>query len=545
MNRLLSSLSSCCTIRLCGGRPRTFFQRLFSRAFIILALACLGTSPLHALTRAALVAQSTPLGNQWYHLEWFGYYWIDGSPSATAGEIIHNEHGRLYVHDNTHSQAGSGFWIVDDLGMNATWRLHQAEYPDAIWRFMPLPANGHLLSYMVGSAPAREFFNNTTGATEYHPVTPTYTSFGPHGPVPVWWKQMGLVDLTKSSDHFAPLLVGQLKHVATGAKNYLDSRFGLTSQDWNNAYTAFGAPNPFPFDQTSTGSNHAPVTIGQLKFVASGFYKILADFAPEYEVNDRLTELGFPSANLRNQPPYLPWTGDGASPANKAVATLGQLKMAFSFDLDRGLYLGQPWVPMVAMSSFIAPSVGTIPPRPAASTFTIVDYSVDTWAQFFASERSTANQNWFRSHWSGTCGHLHLLNFCHWAGIVLVGPGMMSTFGCTFQSACPVMPNTCGTTTASNGFGLIPVGHPVSKICVGFTAISLSLGFTISAALTTMAGGSGQITRPATSTGFGFPIWAMPMAMASPIFGSISWDWISSIPAMRLWTGMATFSVLG
>lgn len=163
---------------------------------------------------------------------------------------------------------------------------------------------------------------------------------------PAWWATSGVVvtnDLNNPTDNWAMANVGQLKNMATQAKVHLDGTLNLTADDWDTAYGG-AANNPLPFasgssDPLDPKGNYAALTIGQLKFIASGFYRILKTKAPNYSVPARLTAVGAAQSTMTfsDLPGVLvdvPWsaaiTGD---PDNKAAVTIGQLKVVFSFDL--------------------------------------------------------------------------------------------------------------------------------------------------------------------------------------------------------------------
>lgn len=149
---------------------------------------------------------------------------------------------------------------------------------------------------------------------------------------PVWWTAPVTIFANDTpTDNWAIANVGQLKHVATKAKTHLDAKLNLTSSDWNEAYSN---TNPFPFPVGTSIDNHAPLNIGQLKFVASGFYRILHQKAPNYSVPARLGSLGVPASAISGSGPYYPWSETTGLGENWSPVTIGQLKIVFSFDLS-------------------------------------------------------------------------------------------------------------------------------------------------------------------------------------------------------------------
>ena len=119
-----------------------------------------------------------------------------------------------------------------------------------------------------------------------------------HAADPVWWTSRKVVDPTRHKADYAPALLGQLKWFATNACDELE------------AYLPAGA-GPSVWDVVrgfNNASNYCPANIGQLKFVAKPFY-------------DRLVVGDYP------------WTATAADDADSAIATIGQVKRVFSFDV--------------------------------------------------------------------------------------------------------------------------------------------------------------------------------------------------------------------
>ncbi|MES2708703.1 MAG: DUF5615 family PIN-like protein [Verrucomicrobiota bacterium] len=140
------------------------------------------------------------------------------------------------------------------------------------------------------------------------------------GERPLWWLES--LNQNPSADS-AVATQGQAMHMAKIARNRIASEFP-------NAAAAPGAPVPPAeaaitalFNGYSTAGNSKPLRIGQLKYISSLFW-------------DRMAEIGvagFPRAVSR---PY-PWTQDTSDDADNALATLGQVKMAFSMEIYGGM----------------------------------------------------------------------------------------------------------------------------------------------------------------------------------------------------------------
>lgn len=154
------------------------------------------------------------------------------------------------------------------------------------------------------------------------------------GQGPSWWTEPEtLIWDGLSTDNYAPVNVGQLKHVASMAKKYMDRELGFTHYPliWDEAYTSHGG-NPFPFSPGSSGENGALANVGQLKYLASGFYEIL-NISYGFSVGTFLDGQGVSQADRTSGFPIFPWREDAPDSENYAPLTIGQLKLVFSFNL--------------------------------------------------------------------------------------------------------------------------------------------------------------------------------------------------------------------
>lgn len=120
---------------------------------------------------------------------------------------------------------------------------------------------------------------------------------------PAWWTSRGVLTNSAASD-YAPLLLGQLKWMATNAYDELNASlvpFGGAGTNVQDIVFALGATN-----------NGLVANVGQLKAVAAPFH-------------ERLIAVGYSRPE--------PWTsGTTTDDVDRAVATLGQLKQVFAFD---------------------------------------------------------------------------------------------------------------------------------------------------------------------------------------------------------------------
>ena len=149
---------------------------------------------------------------------------------------------------------------------------------------------------------------------------------------PTWWA--GIWSGTRATtDHAAPINVGQLKHVASRALAFADERCtaeGVTSQtnpEASAALESFRAMvNAWPTGPSA--DNAAPVPVGALKVTAAKFHDVLA--ALGYPLMEGAVEADVAAReNGLTDPPRYPWWPAAALEDLKAPANVGQLKMAF------------------------------------------------------------------------------------------------------------------------------------------------------------------------------------------------------------------------
>jgi len=144
------------------------------------------------------------------------------------------------------------------------------------------------------------------------------------GATPGWWCTSNVI-VDPDSDDFAVANAGQLKHIASAARNHLDFTLQPTCVEWGDAYNINGGPDPFPFTNTD---NFKPLNQGQLKFVASGFYQIMQDKGLD---TNAMLNLNMPAGEFWGED--FPWTADTADDNDFAPVQLGQIKWVFGFDL--------------------------------------------------------------------------------------------------------------------------------------------------------------------------------------------------------------------
>ncbi len=166
-------------------------------------------------------------------------------------------------------------------------------------------------------------------------------------PPPAWWSDTtngtAIINSSATPNNYGVLNLGQLKYTASQAGNYLNQYFSAVGGAGSNV-TALVANFT-----ANTSTNFAPATIGQLEYVAKPFYDRLNFLG--FNTKASLEANGYTDAFWTNDttPPYYPWhtippgpgqTGYNATTYNNwlnqrlDLANLGQLKMAFSFDLS-------------------------------------------------------------------------------------------------------------------------------------------------------------------------------------------------------------------
>lgn len=150
---------------------------------------------------------------------------------------------------------------------------------------------------------------------------------------PAWWTDDNtrIVAPGVSPENYAPLNLGQLKHVASQAKKHLDLQLAAVggAGPQINALVSGFTPNATqnPTQQAAAvEANYAPANLGQLKAVAKVFYQRL--IAIGYNTRQNLIDHGAAGWAFD-----YPWNPATPVEGNYAPANLGQLKWVFSFSL--------------------------------------------------------------------------------------------------------------------------------------------------------------------------------------------------------------------
>ncbi|MEO0454575.1 MAG: hypothetical protein AAFY98_10620 [Verrucomicrobiota bacterium] len=171
---------------------------------------------------------------------------------------------------------------------------------------------------------------------------------------PDWWFERGVIvhdssnnpltyvypDDYAEADDYAAINQGQLKFIAL--KGYLELKETLVGVDWATSgtpgylleqlvlgwYTDTSDPDPANWIvDTSSSDHYAVANLGQVKYISSLFYDVLA--LVNYTAGN-----GYPPSNWTTG--SYPWS-NSANPADDyAAANLGQVKYLFSWDLVNG-----------------------------------------------------------------------------------------------------------------------------------------------------------------------------------------------------------------
>jgi hypothetical protein len=179
-----------------------------------------------------------------------------------------------------------------------------------------------------------------------------------HGDAPAWWSEGSppIIDAAALPNNHGPASIGQAKwmawrafealetlgyaSLAHGIRDDLSIPQPLPSDPTQTAPAIldFGVPQPLPGDWRER--QHAPLTLGQLKAMATPFYDRLHKAKPQWldQENSEPAGQGQLQLNATKDPAdpgnYYPWSSATADDQNSAVATLGQLKAVFSLRFE-------------------------------------------------------------------------------------------------------------------------------------------------------------------------------------------------------------------
>ena len=156
------------------------------------------------------------------------------------------------------------------------------------------------------------------------------------GDPPAWWSEGDppVIDTSATPNNKGPANVGQAKWMAHSAIEALRTNHsGIASEIelllvGEDKIIKTLAP---PANDADREKNHAPLLVGQLKNIATPFYDALHIADPiwlETQLTDNQTKDPIDPTN------YYPWSKTPADDQNRAIATIGQLKAVFSLRFE-------------------------------------------------------------------------------------------------------------------------------------------------------------------------------------------------------------------
>jgi hypothetical protein len=154
---------------------------------------------------------------------------------------------------------------------------------------------------------------------------------------PAWWTTRG-VKTTAPASNLSPATIGQAKHMAAMALAELETHIPASAYAELvaeiNTVVDLSIPDHLPPDWQER--HRAPLLTGQLKALAKLFYDKLHTLDSAW-TKQQIQLMGLALIEPGTYPmeisPY-PWTVSAADDANKALATMGQLKAVFSIDFS-------------------------------------------------------------------------------------------------------------------------------------------------------------------------------------------------------------------
>jgi hypothetical protein len=154
---------------------------------------------------------------------------------------------------------------------------------------------------------------------------------------PTWWEARG-VKTTAPAANLAPATIGQAKHMAAMALAELEGHLPAPAFQAleTDLATIVDLALPDPLPSGFRGSQRAVLLTGQLKAIAKPFYDHLRSHNATW-LDNAMTAGNLivmePGSNPPTPSPY-PWSEATTDDANRAPATLGQLKAVFSLPLE-------------------------------------------------------------------------------------------------------------------------------------------------------------------------------------------------------------------
>jgi len=167
------------------------------------------------------------------------------------------------------------------------------------------------------------------------------TGLSTYAAPPAWWSQVGSDGLTvinsavTNADPKAVANIGQAKFMAKRALELLRPIIPLAAAQIEADLVGPGKIIP-TWDAPVAGTalaeaQFAPLRIGQLKAIADPFYTALSAADSEWVLAQLAANGTIDNTDSDN---FFPWTSNPADNADKAVATIGQLKAVFALNFE-------------------------------------------------------------------------------------------------------------------------------------------------------------------------------------------------------------------
>lgn len=162
-----------------------------------------------------------------------------------------------------------------------------------------------------------------------------------HADDPAWWTAGEPPAINGNpANNKGPANIGQAKHMVSEALDALpvaladEIRLRLTTSQPHPVTSVLLPPIldlTVPADPKPAGwqaKQKAPLLIGQLKAIAAPFYDVLHEGYPSWLTAQRV------ESGTDNPGTHYPWTAATADDANKAIASIGQLKAVFALRFE-------------------------------------------------------------------------------------------------------------------------------------------------------------------------------------------------------------------
>ena len=269
---------------------------VFTSTWVALLLFFFGIGSLSAQTEQAF-EDATKLEDNWYHLDWFGYFMIRDNDW-----IYHLEHGWMYLSWGDEDGLGKvkgEFWLHDmDMGW---WWINSQKYP-----YVYSAAHQNWLWYVSGSSVPRWFYCFCNCSWESFPATVWVI---PPGPPP------GLVEIPAGSFTMGQVLdrvhYSVPEHTVTLDAFHIGTH-EVTKELWDEVYV-WALCNDYAFDNLGKSESEAhPVSDVNWYDVVKwcNAYSQMEHRNPAYFTDASKTEV-YKAGNLELDNDAVDWSANG------------------------------------------------------------------------------------------------------------------------------------------------------------------------------------------------------------------------------------------